>query len=189
MKSNVVGQLLSLTDFRKLWGIGLLTGTLRWLEVLAIGIYTFEITGSAFSVALMLFARTLPGVVFGAATGTLASRYRRKHILLLGMTLATTNSVILLFLANADLLSLGAIAVGAVINGSVWTLEHPVRRTLLGDVAGSDLLRQAMSLDQLTVNGTRLLGPLAGGAIYATLGLNGTYLLSTCGYTSAVVLT
>ncbi len=188
MKSNAVRQLLSLNDFRKLWGIGLLTGTLRWLEVLAIGIYTFEKTGSAFSVALMLFARTLPGVVFGATTGALASRYRRKHILLLGMTLATINSLVMLLLANADLLSLGAIACGAVISGSVWTLEHPVRRTLVGDVAGGNLLRQAMSLDQLTVNGTRLLGPLVGGAIYATLGLSGTYLLSVCGFTCAALL-
>jgi len=189
MKSDAVQQLLSLTDFRKLWGIGLLTGTIRWLEVLAIGIYTFEITGSAFTVALMLFARNLPGVVFGAAAGTLASRYRRKHILLLGMTLATINSVVMLLLANTGLLSLGVIACGAIINGSVWTLEHPVRRTLLGDLAGSDLLRQAMSLDQLTINGTRLLGPLAGGAVYATLGLNGTYLFSVSGYASAVLLT
>lgn len=188
MKSNAVRQLLSLADFRKLWGIGLITGTLRWLEVLAIGIYTFEITGSAFSVALMLFARTLPGVVLGGATGTLASRYRRKHILLLGMALATINSLVMLLLANANLLSLWAIACGAAINGGVWTLEHPVRRTLLGDVAGGNLLRQAMSLDQLTVNGTRLLGPLAGGAVYATLGLNGTYLLSTCGFVIAALL-
>lgn len=188
MKSDAVRQLLSLADFRKLWGIGLLTGTLRWLEVLAIGIYTFEKTGSAFSVALMLFARTLPGVAFGAATGTLASRYRRKHILFLGLTLATINSIAMLALANFDLLSLGAIACGAVINGSVWTLEHPVRRTLLGDVAGSNLLRQAMSLDQLTVNGTRLLGPLAAGAIYTTLGLNGTYFLSAGGFAIAALL-
>ena len=104
------------------------------------------------------------------------------------MVVATINSLVLLLLANADLLSLGAIACGAVINGCVWTLEHPVRRTLLGDVAGGDLLRQAMSLDQLTVNGTRLLGPLAGGAVFAALGLNGTYLISVCGFTCAALL-
>ena len=188
MKAEAARQLLSRTDYRKLWGIGLITGTLRWLEVLAIGIYTFEITGSAFTVALMLFARTLPGVVFGATTGALASRFRRKRILSLGMALATINSLIMLLLAMTDSLSLWAIACGAVINGSVWTLEHPVRRTLLGDVAGGALLRQAMSLDQFTVNGTRLLGPLAGGAVYAALGLGGMYVLSAGGFACAALL-
>jgi predicted MFS family arabinose efflux permease len=188
MSSEAAQQLLARTDFRKLWCIGLITGSLRWLEVLVIGIYTFEITGSAFTVALMLFARTLPGVVLGAATGALASRYRRKHILSLGMALAMINSLIMLLLATTGLLSLWAIACGAIINGSVWTLEHPVRRTLLGDVAGTDLLRQAMSLDQFTVNGTRLLGPLAGGAVYTALGLSGTYLFSSLGFACAALL-
>lgn len=165
-----------------------MTGSIRWLEVLAIGIYSFEHTGSAFSVALMLFCRTLPGVVFGAFTGTLASRYKRRQLLILGMTLATINSLAMLLLASLELLSLGVIAIGAVINGSIWTLEHPVRRTLLGDVAGVNHLRQAMSLDQFSVNGTRLLGPLLGGAVYAALGLAGTYMLSVAGFTIATIL-
>lgn len=175
-------------DFRKLWGVGIVTGSMRWLEVLAIGIYTFEISDSAFTVALMLFARTLPGVVFGAIMGTLASRYRRRSLLILGMISATVNALVMLILAQTSLLSLGAIAVAAAISGSIWTLEHPVRKTLLGDVAKSGQLRQAMSLDQLTVNGTRLLGPLVGGAVYATLGLIGIYAVSVFGFAIAAVL-
>lgn len=185
---SAIQDLLSRSDFRKLWGIGILTGTIRWLEVLAIGIFTFEITGSAFVVALMLFARTLPGVVFGAVTGTLASRYRRKNLLVFGMSTAALNSLLLLILARQDMLGLGVIAAGAVVAGTVWTLEHTVRRTLLGDVAGSALLRQAMSLDQFTVNGTRLLGPLVGGTVYATLGMSGIYSLSFAGFSIAVAL-
>ncbi len=179
---------MSQGDFRKLWCIGILTGSIRWLEVLAIGIYSFEITGSAFVVALMLFCRTLPGVVLGALTGTLASRYRRKHVLLLGMSVAAVNASILFLLAALDQLNLVVIGAGALVAGIVWTLEHPVRRTLLGDVAGTALLRQAMSLDQFTVNGTRLLGPLIGGATYAALGLTGIYLISLSGFTVAAVL-
>ena len=63
-----------------------------------------------------------------------------------------------------------------------------MRRTLLGDVAGADLLRQAMSLDQFTVNGTALLGPLAGGAVYTALGLTGSYLFSSMGFACAALL-
>ena len=175
-------------EFRKLWGVGIVTGSIRWLEVLAIGIYTFELSGSAFTVALMLFSRTLPGVAFGAIMGTLASRYRRRHLLVLGMILATVNALVMLILAQTYLLSLGAIAIAAAINGCIWTLEHPVRKTLLGDVAKSGQLRQAMSLDQLTVNGTRLVGPLVGGAVYATLGLIGIYAVSASGFAIAAVL-
>ena len=137
---------------------------------------------------MMLFCRTLPGVVLGAFTGTLASRYRRKLVLQLGLSVAAINAMFLVVFAWVDRLNLVVIGVGAVIAGMVWTLEHPVRRTLVGDVAGSGLLRQAMSLDQLTVNGTRLLGPLVGGATYAALGMSGIYLISLCGFLVAVTL-
>ncbi len=177
-----------MSDFRKLWCIGILTGTIRWLEVLAIGIYSFELSGSAFVVALMLFCRTLPGVVLGAVTGTLASRYRRRRVLFIGLSIAAANAGILLLLAWFDLLGLVAIGVGAAVAGAVWTLEHPVRRTLLGDVADASLLRQAMSLDQFTVNGTRLLGPLVGGATYAALGMVSVYFLSLAGFALAAGL-
>lgn len=187
-KLGAIKELVWQGDFRKLWGVGIVTGSMRWLEVLAIGIYTFEISGSAFTVALMLFARTFPGVAFGAIMGTLASRYRRRHLLILGMTIATVNALIMLILAQTNQLSLAAIAIAAAISGSIWTLEHPVRRTLLGDVAKSDQLQQAMSLDQLTVNGTRLVGPLVGGVVYATLGLIGIYALSVIGFAIASVL-
>jgi MFS family permease len=156
--------------------------------VLAIGIYSFDITGSAFVVASMLFCRTLPGVVFGALTGTLASRFRRKRVLLLGMSIGALNALVLVTLAWVDQLNLFVIGAGAVIAGTIWTLEHPVRRTLLGDVAEASMLRQAMSLDQFTVNGTRLLGPLVGGAAYAALGMIGVYSLSLAGFTLAVLL-
>ena len=136
----------------------------------------------------MLFCRTLPGVVLGAFTGTLASRYKRKFVLLLGLSAAAINALFLVVFVWLDELNLFVIGVGAVIAGIVWTLEHPVRRTLVGDVAGSGLLRQAMSLDQLTVNGTRLLGPLVGGATYAALGMSGIYLISLCGFLVAVLL-
>jgi len=175
-------------DYRCLWTIGLITGTLRWLEVLVIGIYTFELTGSAFVVSLMLFARTLPGVLCGALTGTVASRFRRKRLLALGMAVGMCNAAILGLLHTAQALSLWWIGAGAAISGIVWTLEHPVRRTLLGDTAAAPLLRHALSLDQFTVNGTRLAGPLAGGIVYAMLGLGGSYLLSAVGFALAMAL-
>lgn len=165
-----------------------MAGSIRWLEVLAIGIYTLQVSGSALMVALMLFCRTLPGVVLGAFTGTLASRFRRKSLLIVGMVVATLNSLLMLLLASVGWASLELVAVGAFINGIVWTLEHPVRRTLLGEVVSADYLRQAMSFDQFTVNGTRLLGPLVGGAVYAMLGLPGIYALSVTGFVIALLL-
>jgi hypothetical protein len=39
-------SLIAEADFRRVWLAGALTGTIRWLEFLAIAVYVLELTGS-----------------------------------------------------------------------------------------------------------------------------------------------
>ena len=43
-----------------MWAAGLIYGTVRWLEVLAVAVFVFDSTGSPFIVSLMLVVRMLP---------------------------------------------------------------------------------------------------------------------------------
>ena len=61
-------------EFSRLWGIGAVSSTIRWLELLAIGVVVFDLTGSPFQVALMAILRMLPLAIFGALVGALAGR-------------------------------------------------------------------------------------------------------------------
>jgi len=182
MIDNQSFKLLKDGDYLRLWMTGAITATLRWLEVLGIGVYTLEVTGSPLYVALMLFARTLPGVLLGPITGNLASRYNRKFLLYIGLAGLSLNAVVLACLSISGGIQLWHIAAGAILSGVVWTLEHPVRRTLLGDIAGLDRLKAAMSLDQVTFNMTRTTGPLLGGVIFLLLGLSGIYVVAAVLY-------
>src|SRR5712671_7612741 len=52
--------LLASADFRRLWTIGIVAFALRWLEMLVVGVFVYQHTGSAFDVALMTMLRMLP---------------------------------------------------------------------------------------------------------------------------------
>ena len=80
-----VRSLLTDPAFLRIWIAGGLVGTIRWLEVLAVGVYTYQITGSPFIVATMLFARMVPTMLLGAFAGALAERVNRRHLLMAGM--------------------------------------------------------------------------------------------------------
>ena len=58
----------------------------------------------------------------------------------------------------------------------------PVRRRLIGDVAGPERIAAGMSLDSATSNATRLIGPLFGGLLYHWLGLAGAFGLAAALY-------
>ena len=165
-------------DFVCLWLAGGFSGTIRWLETLAIGLYTFHETGSPFLVTAMLFARTLPSMLFGAPIGALAARLDRKRLLAAGFAALTAAAAILFALAHTGRLALWHVAVGAALSGCAWAMVHPVRRTLLGEVAGNRRLAVAMSLDMATVHATRAIGPLAGGALLHWHGIAGVYALA-----------
>ena len=69
-------------NYRRLWLTGGFVGIIRWLELLAISVYVFEVTGSAFQTALMTFFRFLPMVLLGAAIGGFAERVNRRLLML-----------------------------------------------------------------------------------------------------------
>ena len=68
-------------DFRRLWGIGLVVFMVRWLEMLAVSIFVWQATGSAFLVAMMGMLRILPMGLFGAPIGVLAERVQPRSAL------------------------------------------------------------------------------------------------------------
>ena len=170
--------LLGRPDFLRIWLAGGLSGTSRWLEMLAIGLYTFHETGSPFLVTAMLFARTLPSMLFGAPLGALAARFDRKRLLAMSFAVLTAGAAVLFALAHAGRLELWHVAVGVVLSGCAWAMDHPVRRTLLGEIAGNRRLAIAMSLDMATVHATRAIGPIAGGALLHWHGITGVYALA-----------
>ena len=139
-------------------------------------------------VALMLFARTVPMVALGALTGVLADRVDRRVLLVSGLALITASGAVLATLSFTGHLQLWHVAVGAFVNGCVWTMEHPVRRALISDVVDPLAMGVAISLDSSTYNGTRMVGPLAGGAVYAALGLTGAYVAGVIVYALTLAL-
>ena len=68
-------SLLRVSDFRKIWLAGGLYGTVRWLDMLAVGVFTYEVTNSPLIVAFMVFLRLLPLILMGTVIGALAERF------------------------------------------------------------------------------------------------------------------
>ena len=75
-------ELLRNHEFLAIWFVGSMTSTIRWLEVLALSIFVFDLTGSPFQVAMMLILRKLPLVLVGPFTGALAEQTNRRNIMI-----------------------------------------------------------------------------------------------------------
>ena len=176
-KGRPLRELLAEPIFRRIWLVGVFAGVARWLELLVVGIFAFEVTASPFLVALLVILRMLPLAVFGPLVGTLADRWPPRLFLLASLGLATLTAVVLLALFVFGLAVYWHVALASFLGGVVWTTDMPLRRRLLGDAAGLERLVPAMSLDSASNNATRMLGPLVGGVLYQALGSIGAFAL------------
>jgi MFS family permease len=183
-----IRELLGEPDYRRIWLTGICSGVARWLEVLAVGVYAFQITGSPFLVALVYVLRMLPLVAFGLVVGALADRSPPRPFMIAAMAVGLTVAAIVSLLLALGLADYGVIACSAVAFGVVWSMDMTLRRRMLGDLAGKGRLVTALSFESATNNSTRMLGPLLGGALYGAFGPIGAFGLMTIIYVAALML-
>ena len=176
-------------DYWRLWYVGMVVSTVRWLETVAMGIVVYQQTGSAFVVAMITMLRLLPMGLFGAFLGAFAERFDRRLTLAGVVGLMAVTSAALSVIAWTATLEVWHLALASFINGCGWATDNPLRRMMMGEVTGRDRMATAMALDVGASNASRMVGPTVGGLLLAGAGIEGAFLLSVLMYASAVVAT
>jgi len=169
-----MGELFRLPDFLRLWLVGASANAMRWLELLASGLFAWEATQSALAVTVVVAVRQLPQLTFGAFAGAVSEAVNRKTIVMLALLVPAAVSTVLATLATTGQLELWHVAVGNLISGTMWSTEMSTRRRMVGEVAGQHIV-SAIALDSATNAATRMIGPLLGGVVFGWLGMKGAY--------------
>lgn len=172
-------QRLAGPDIIRLWCIGGANNVVRWLELLAAALFTYEHTGSGFAVAAVTAARTLPMMMFGAFAGVVSDAIDRKRIIMVGMLITATVSATICLLGFLGRAEPWHIAVASFLCGTVWSTEMSSRRRMVGDTAPPGMLARVIAVDSLAGATTRMVGPLLAGVTYQLGGLSGAYLITT----------
>jgi len=175
--STPTGRLETLQAIWRLLFSGFVFSTVRWLEMLAMGLFAYRVTESAFIVALLSMLRLLPMGLFGALLGALAERHdtRASLVIMVGASLLTSASLALL--ASLGLLSIWHLGVGSFINGICWAADNPVRRMMIGESVGPQRIGPALSVDVGFNNVSRVIGPMLAGLLLARFDIAGVFWL------------
>jgi MFS family permease len=174
-------------DFWRLWYVGLIVSTVRWVETVAVAVVVYQRTNSAFLVSMITMLRVLPMGLFGAFLGALAERFDRGRTLLLVLLLMGATSVVLVILDRTGQLEIWHLTVASFVNGCGWCTDNPVRRVMIGEVVGREQMGTAMSLDVGANNASRMIGPVVGGVLLAWSGIGGAFVLSVLLYCTALL--
>ncbi len=180
-------RMIEAPDFWRLWYVGLIVSTVRWVETIAVGVVVYQRTDSAFLVSMMTMLRLLPMGLFGVFLGALVERFDRGRTLIAVVLLMSFTSVALVILVWTGQLEVWHLAVASFVNGCGWCADNPVRRVMIGEIVGPERMGTAMSLDVGANNASRMVGPVVGGLLLAGPGIQGAFVLSVLLYSTALV--
>ncbi len=175
--SETLTPLRALQAIWRLLFTGFVFSAVRWLEMLAMGLFAYRVTESAFIVALLSMLRLLPMALFGALLGAVSERFDNRQSLLVMVTTSMLTSGVLAGLASLGLLEVWHLAVGSFVNGICWAADNPVRRMMIGEAVGPERIGPALSADVGINNATRVIGPVLAGLILARFGIAGVFWL------------
>jgi MFS family permease len=176
-------------DFWRLWYAGLTVFIVRWMETLAMAVFVYQRTDSAFLVAMTQMLRVLPMGMLGAFLGVAAEKIERRTGLAIVTVMMAASSGGLAILAWSGQLAVWHIMVACFVNGIGWAADNPVRRVAIGEVVGPERMGRAMSLDVAANNGSRMLGPTVGGFMLASIGIAGVFTVSVALYATSLMAT
>ena len=176
--SNIpVLMVLQNPDFRLMWAARWVHEISRRMELLVLGYLIYELTDSAFQVGLISVFLNGPRPPLSLVAGMLSDRLDRWRILAGIHTFYLLVALGLLALLILGLIHPWYVFLAILLQGTAKVFDDPTRRTALFDLAGEARIAHAMSLETMTNNGGKILGPLAGGLLIAFYGYTGAFIV------------
>ena len=173
-RPRTLDAFLAYRDFRLLWFANFFAFTAQWLQLLSIGWLVKELSaGSGIGGLLVLSAsaiNTLPGLLVNPLTGVLGDRLDRRRLVI-----AVQSASAVLALAFALLVASGYVRpwhayAYVLVSGACLAITQPMQQVLISNTVPREALVNAYAINTLTITGTRIFGPFAGGILIARLG-------------------
>jgi MFS family permease len=146
-------------------------------------------SGTSLWVGLVTFAAMIPRVLVTPFSGYLADRFDRRKVLALMFGLNLLFNLVLGIVVMTGVVTVWLVVVLALFNGSIRAAQMPAGGALIPNLVPRRLLLNAIALNQATMNGSRLLGPLAIAPFMAIAGLEAAFFVCTGFYAISLVQT
>ncbi|MET0180795.1 MAG: MFS transporter [Novosphingobium sp.] len=167
---------LRIPDFRLFWLARFSAVVATLAMVVVIGWQTYDIARSdygmsrsaaAFQLGLLGLAQFLPLLLLTPVAGLAADRYDRRRVAALANMLDLTIAVTLAVLTRNDALTLPILFALAALHGAARVFTSPAMSAIAPNIVPPALLPRAIAFSSIAWQGGSVVGPAAGGLLFA----------------------
>lgn len=157
-----------------------------WMQSIGQSWLVLKLTGSGTALGLVTALQFLPVLLLAPYGGVLADRYPKRRILFLTQSAQAVLALALGGLVLSGHIRLWMLYVFAGLLGLTNAADNPARQSFVHELVGREQLRNAVTLNSVEVNLTRVIGPAIAGALIAAVGLAPCFLINGVSYVAVL---
>ncbi len=165
--------------FRNLWLASFAANIGMWMNDVTAAWVMTSLTTSPVMVAMVQTASTLPVFLLGLPSGALADIIDRRRYFAATQLWVALTALLLATLALTDSLTAPLLLGLTFANGIGLAMRWPVFSAIVPEVVPREHLSEAMALNGISMNLSRVVGPVVAGAILASVGSGAVFVLNT----------
>ena len=175
-------------NFRYLFASTFMASGGNWIQQITISWLAWDMTDSALMVGIITASRGLPSLITSPLGGVLSDRMdRRQLILIIQLTLGIL-ALGFAFLVASGHLQIWHLFLFTFISGAGWTMNNPVRQSLVPDTVPKSDLMNAVALNSSAFQLFRIIGVVIGGQLIAFTGPSTNFMIQGIAYMFMAVL-
>ncbi|PIQ87645.1 MAG: MFS transporter [Candidatus Omnitrophica bacterium CG11_big_fil_rev_8_21_14_0_20_43_6] len=178
---------LKVKYFRVYW-LGMfvsLVGT--WIQTVAQSWLVFQLTNSSFLLGVVGFLALIPIFVFSLFGGVLADRGNKRNILVFTQAAFMFLAFLLAVLTQFKLITPWQIMLIALSNGVIMAFDAPARQSIVVELVGKEHLFNAIALNSVAFNSSRIIGPAIAGVLISIIGMSGCFYLNGVSFLAVII--
>lgn len=147
------------------------------LTSFALGVWTYQRTGSVTRFALITFFGALPGIVMSPLAGALVDRWDKRKTMMLADSGAALSTLCIALLLWADRLDTWHIYAAVAFASTCSALQIPAWSAAIALLVPKEKLDRANGLVELALSVVPIVSPLLAGVLVVTIHLHGVILI------------
>ncbi len=149
-----------------------------WLQMTAMSLLVYRLTGEATSVGITLALQMLPMLLLGAWAGVIADGRDRRTMAIVTQSALAAQALMLGAIDFAGWANLPAVYTLSLVLGVVNAFDNPARRGLVTELVPTIDIPNATSLNTAVMTGSRIFGPALAGVLVASIGTAWCFVLN-----------
>ena len=158
-----------------------------WMQSIAQAWLVLHLTGSGVDLGIVTGLQFLPVLLFGPFGGLVADRLDKRKLLFATQTAGGLLALTLGILTVTHVVQLWQVYVLAGLLGVVNLFDNPARQTFVMEMVGREDLPNAVSLNSVVMNASRVVGPAIGGLVIVLFGLGICFFVNAVSYVAVLI--